>query len=120
MQLLIFAIIGTLAGVLSGFLGIGGGLIIVPALFFVSGFSQHLAQGTSLAALLLPIGIFAFHQYHKNGNTNIEAAAIIVIFFMISSYFAAKYAQDITESTLKRMFAMFLFCMSLVYFYKSK
>lgn len=120
MQLVIYAIIGALAGILSGLLGIGGGLIIVPALFFVSGFSQHLAQGTSLAALLLPIGIFAFYEYHKNGNTDIKAATVIVVFFMISSLFAAKYAQNIPEATLKKLFAIFLFCMSIVYFYKSK
>ncbi len=105
---LILLVIGLAAGILSGFLGIGGGIIIIPALVMVLSFPQKLAQGTSLALLLPPVGAFAVMNYYKAGNVDFKAAGIMVVTFVIGSYFASKYAVHIDEVILKRAFAVFL------------
>ncbi len=101
-------IIGLAAGLLSGFLGIGGGLIIIPGLVMLLGYSQQQAQGTSLGFLLLPIGILAVINYHKAGLINYKAVAIMVTTFLIGSYFASKVAINLPEGILKKGFAILL------------
>ncbi|MCB0789462.1 MAG: sulfite exporter TauE/SafE family protein, partial [Flavobacteriales bacterium] len=85
--LLLLVIIGLLAGVLSGFVGVGGGLIIVPALVYIMGLSQHEAQGTSLGVLLLPVGILAVMNYYRSGQLDIRYALIIAAAFVAGGYF---------------------------------
>lgn len=108
MEILILLFIGLLAGVISGFLGIGGGIVIIPALVYLLGYSQHSAQGTSLGLLLPPIGILAVLNYHRAGFVNIKAAAIMCITFIIGSYITSKIAVELPETIIKKIFALFL------------
>lgn len=107
-HLLILIIVGILAGTLSGFVGVGGGLIIVPALVYLLQFTQLQAQGTSLAVLLLPVGFLAVYNYHKAGNINMTYALIIGAFFIIGSYFGSKYALKLPEFKVKFVFGLFM------------
>jgi uncharacterized membrane protein YfcA len=111
-QYLILILIGVCAGVASGFLGIGGGVILVPALVFALSYSQHLAQGTSLAALVLPVGIFAAWTYYRNGNANLAAAALLGVGFAAGGYLGARFAVELPDKALKRAFALLLFALA--------
>lgn len=104
----ILVLIGLAAGALSGVLGIGGGILIIPALVSLLGFSQIKAQGTSLGLLLLPIGIMAVINYYKAGNMDIKAALLMVIPFVIGSYLSSKFVLSLPELAVKRIFAVFL------------
>ncbi len=106
-------IIGLSAGALSGLLGIGGGIIVIPALVYLLGFSQQQAQGTSIAMLLPPIGLLAFINYYKAGFVDIKAAGILVLTFLIGSYITSKYVVTIPEFTLKKIFGAFLLIYSI-------
>jgi len=108
MEILILLFIGLLAGFMSGLLGIGGGIVIIPALVYLLGYSQQNAQGTSLGLLLPPIGILAVLNYHNAGFVNIKAAAIMCITFIIGSYITSKIAVELPETIIKKMFAVFL------------
>jgi hypothetical protein len=101
-------IIGATAGVLSGLLGIGGGIVMIPALVYFLGYSQQLAQGTTLAAMVFPIGILASIEYYKKGYVNISAALIIAAVFVIGGLIGAKFAVRMDSSILKKIFAVFL------------
>ena len=111
-MLIILVIIGLIAGLLSGIVGIGGGIIIVPALVYFVGFSQRQAQGTSLAILLLPIGLLAVMQFYKAGYVNTKATAIIALAFVIGSYFGSKIALSVPQEALKKIFAVLLLVIS--------
>jgi uncharacterized membrane protein YfcA len=108
MEILILLTVGLIAGIFSGFLGIGGGIIIIPALVYWLGYSQHNAQGTSLGLLLPPIGLLAVINYHKAGFVNIKAATIMCITFIIGSYVSSKIVVDIPELIVKKIFGIFL------------
>src|SRR5579884_1790142 len=108
LQFLILLGIGASAGIASGFLGIGGGVILVPALVFAMGFSQHLAQGTSLATLVLPIGMFAAWSYYRSGHVNLWAAGILGAGFAVGGFLGSRIALDLPDKTLKRIFAVLL------------
>lgn len=108
MEILILLFIGLLAGLISGFLGIGGGIIIIPALVYLLGYSQQNAQGTSLGLLLPPIGLLAVLNYHKAGFVNISAAAIMCITFVVGSYLSSKIVIDLPEVIIKKVFGTFL------------
>jgi uncharacterized protein len=110
---ILFILIGSVAGILSGMFGIGGGVIIVPALMFLCGFGQLKAQGTSLAILLPPVGIFAFIEYYKKGQVNIQAGVLIVIFLVIGSIFGSKIAQNLPIEVLKKSFGIVMILISL-------
>jgi uncharacterized protein len=112
-NIFLFIIIGLIAGILSGMFGIGGGVIIVPALIFLCGFSQLKAQGTSLAILLPPVGILAFIEYYKKGQTNLQAGILICIFLVIGSIFGAKISQELPTSILKKGFGVLMILISL-------
>ncbi len=107
-EIILYLLIGLAAGVLSGFFGIGGGLIVIPALIFICGFSQLSAQGTSLAILLPPTGLLAFINYYKNGNVDIKAAVIICTMVFIGALFGARWAHDISPELLRKVFAVLL------------
>lgn len=102
--ILILLLIGICAGILSGFVGVGGGIIIVPALVFFLGYTQHMAQGTSLTMMIPPIGLLAVYNYYKSGNTNITAALIIALAFVIGAYFGSKLSISLDERIVKRVF----------------
>ena len=101
-------LIGLLVGGVSGVVGIGGGVLFVPALVWLAGMSQHKAQGTSLGALLAPVGIFAFMEYYRNGNADLKVALLLAVGFLIGGYFGAVGAQHIPDLWLRRIFAVTL------------
>ena len=103
-MILILLLIGVAAGFASGFVGVGGGIIIVPALVFFLGYSQHMAQGTSLALMLPPIGLLGFYNYYKSGNTNVTAAAIIAVAFVLGAYFGSKLSMSMDQRVVKKIF----------------
>lgn len=109
----ILIIIGLVAGSFSGLVGIGGGIIIIPMLIYFLGFTQHQAQGTSLAIMLPPIGLMAVYQYYKAGHVNLTYAMIIAGAFFIGGYFGAKYAVKIPQDILKKVFGVFLLLVAL-------
>lgn len=108
MTWIILIVIGIVAGLISGLVGIGGGIVIAPALVLFLGFSQKLAQGTTLALLIPPIGIFAALEYYKQGYVNLYAAGLIIIGFLVGSFFGARYLAHLSNDTITRIFAVFL------------
>lgn len=105
--LLMLILIGLLAGMLSGLVGIGGGIIMVPLLLLL-GFSQHQAQGTSLAVLVVPVTAVAVYNYYKEGFIDWKFAAIIAVFFVVGGYFGSKLAISIDQKMLKKIFGIVL------------
>ncbi len=108
LTILILVVIGLASGALSGLVGIGGGLVIVPALVLFLGFSQKMAQGTSLGILLLPIGILAVIQYYKAGYVDIPTVLVVAIGFLAGGYFGSKIALSLPQDTVKKIFAILL------------
>lgn len=113
MQVFLFLVVGVAAGMLSGLIGIGGGIIIVPALVILFGFSQHTAQGTTLALMVPPIGLLAAWTYYKAGFVDLKAAAIICIGFVAGSVLSANFATAIPEAMLRKIFGGVLLLVSL-------
>lgn len=105
---LIFLGVGLLAGVLSGIFGIGGGVVIVPSLILLAGFAPIMATGTSLAALVLPVGALGAYEYYRKGHLNITAALWIALGLAIGVWFGARLAQHLSPVQLRRSFAIFL------------
>ena len=101
-------LVGLVVGMVSGVVGIGGGILFVPALVWLLGMNQHRAQGTSLGALLLPVGIFAFLEYYRKGNADLRVALLLAAGFLVGGYFGAVGAQHIPEPWLRRIFALTL------------
>jgi uncharacterized membrane protein YfcA len=112
MQNTIIALIGLDGGVASGMLGIGGAIIMVPALVFILGFSQHTAQGTTLIAMIPPIGLLAAIQYYKAGHADLKTAAIIAAVFIIGALIGSKIALKIDAYILKKIFGFVLLYVS--------
>lgn len=106
--ILSLVLIGLLAGILSGLVGVGGGIIMVPMLVLLLGFSQHQAQGTSLTVLVVPVTALAVFNYYKEGYINWKYAAIIAVFFVVGSYFGSKLAVSIDQKMLKKIFGVVL------------
>jgi uncharacterized protein len=113
MNISLYLLLGLVAGILSGLLGIGGGTIIVPALIFLFGFSQHLAQGTTLALLVPPIGILAAWTYYKQGYVDLHIAALICIGFFFGGLLGAKLATHLSNVILERIFGVALLLIAL-------
>jgi len=107
-NLIIVALIGIAAGMLSGLLGLGGAIIIIPALVMLLGYSQQTAQGTALVMMVLPVGALAAYQYYKDGFVEMKPALVMAVFFFIGGYFGAKYATHIPQALLKKLFAIML------------
>ena len=97
-----------MAGVFGGMFGVGGAIIMIPALVYFLGVDQHTAQGTSLAVMLPPIGLFAAYNYYKAGQVNLWYAIIIAVTFMIGGYFGSKIALNLPENLMKKIFGIFL------------
>jgi uncharacterized membrane protein YfcA len=105
---LIVLVIGVFAGAFGGFIGIGGGLIVVPCLVYFIGMSQHTAQGTSLAMMLPPIGVLAVYNYYKQGNVDFRVAAILCISFVAGSFFGSKIALSLSADQIKKAFGVII------------
>lgn len=105
---LILLTVGLAAGFLSGMVGIGGGIIIVPVLVYFLGFTQHQAQGTVLFMFLLPIGILGVMNYHKQGYVDYKTALIICTTFVFGSYFGSKLSISLDQKTVKQIFGIII------------
>lgn len=113
----LYLLLGLIAGALSGLIGIGGGVIIVPVLVFLFGYSQHEAQGTTLALLVPPIGILAAWTYYKQGYVHLNTAAIICVGFLLGSFLGARLATGLSNVLLERVFgvAMLLIALKMIF-----
>lgn len=110
----LLALIGVAAGFLSGFMGVGGGIVIVPALVYFMHLNQHEAQGTSLAAImLLPVGILSVMNYYKAGHVNFGYAAVVAGFFLAGSYVSSRWVQGLDAEIVKKIFAGILIIVAL-------
>jgi uncharacterized membrane protein YfcA len=107
-QLIMLLITGLVAGILSGSLGVGGGLIIVPSLVFILGLTQHEAQGTSLAMMLAPIGFIAAYNYFREGYINIKYAIILAIAFILGAWLGSIISVNLSDNTLKKIFGVLM------------
>jgi uncharacterized membrane protein YfcA len=107
-QWLLYVIIGMCGGITSGLFGVGGGIVIVPALIYWAGFSQHKATGTSLAVLLLPIGLAATIEYYRRGNVDLRAAVIIATTMFVGAWIGAILANQMKGPHLRLMFGVFV------------
>jgi uncharacterized membrane protein YfcA len=101
-------LLGVAIGIISGLVGIGGGALLTPILIYFYKMNQHQAQGTSLAMLLLPSGIFAFWKYYQAGNADLKLGLLVCLGVFIGGYFGGMWAQHISDTTLRKLFALFL------------
>ncbi len=108
---LLLLLIGLVAGILSGIFGIGGGIVIVPALIYLLGFSQHKATGTSLAVLLPPIGIAAVLEYYHHDNVDLSAALIIAVASILGAWLGSLFANRLSGPMLRLAFGVFVVAM---------
>ena len=119
MQFIGLMLLGLLAGGLSGLTGIGGGIVVLPALFYFFKYSLNLAQGTTLAMLIPPIGLLAAFEYYRRGYVNITATVVLAIFFIIGSVFGAKLGLSISHDWLRRILATILMVVAVQMFFFS-
>ena len=105
---IILIVIGVLAGILSGLVGVGGGILMIPLLIIFLGLTQHEAQGTALFAMLPPIGILAAMNYYKEGFVKWEYAAVIALTFVVGGYFGSKLSISLPEQTVRRVFGVIM------------
>ena len=110
-----FLAIGAVTGAVSGMLGIGGGVFVIPAMVYLFGFSQKMATGTSLGMLLPPIGILAFLQFYRAGQVSVPAMVLLVAGFLAGSWLSAGYAVALPDVLLKRLFGGVLIVMGTIY-----
>ncbi len=118
-EAVILLLIGLAAGIFGGMVGLGGGVIMIPAMVFFMGMTQLEAQGTSLAVMLPPVGLFAVMNYYKSGNLNIRYALLISLAFLIGGYFGSKIALNIPISLVKKIFAISLIAIAVRMIIKS-
>jgi uncharacterized membrane protein YfcA len=112
MNIFLYILLGVVAGIFSGLIGIGGGIIIVPVLVLLFGLSQHTAQGTTLALMVPPIGLLAALAYYKQGFVDLKIAAFVCLGFFIGGFLGAKFAIGIPGVILKKMFGAVLLAVS--------
>lgn len=105
---IVIALIGAAAGVLGGLFGLGGAIVIIPALVMLAGYSQQMAQGTALIMMVLPVGALAAFQYYQKGYVNIKAALVLAVFFFIGGYFGGKLAMHIPQEIMRKSFAVLI------------
>lgn len=112
-DILLYIVLGLAAGMLSGLIGIGGGIIIVPALVFMFGLTQHQAQGTTLALMVPPIGILAAWTYYQHGDVNLKIAGFVCLGFIVGGLFGAKVATGLSNEMLQKVFGVVLLLVAL-------
>lgn len=115
-MILILIAIGIITGAVAGMLGIGGAVILIPALVLILGFSQYDAQGTSVAMMLPPIGLLAAYNYYKAGHVNLFFALILAVAFMLGAYFGSKIALNLPQVVLRKIFAVLLMAVAVKMF----
>jgi uncharacterized protein len=120
--MLIIILVGIAAGMLGGLVGVGGGIIIVPALVYLLGVSQKTAQGTSLGLIMLPVGILGVLQYYKQGHVDFKVVGLLAIGFLLGSYLGSKVALRLPQDTVKKIFAvlMILIAIKMLFLDKEK
>jgi uncharacterized membrane protein YfcA len=118
-QLLILVLVGLLAGALSGFVGVGGGIIIVPAMIYFMNMNQMQAQGVSLALLMLPVGVLGVMNYYKAGHIQFNYVLIMAIGFVLGNYFGSKYAMRLPEHKIKFLFSLLMLYVAVQMLWKS-
>lgn len=111
--IIIIILLGLAAGILGGMVGVGGGIIIVPALVYFLAFSQHQAQGTSLALMLFPVGILGVINYYQKGYVDFRYAGLLAIGFVIGSYLGSKFSLSLPPLTVKKIFAVLMLLVAL-------
>ncbi len=114
----VISLIGMAAGLLSGLLGLGGAIIIIPALIMLLGFSQQMAQGTALMMMVLPVGALAAFQYYQKGFVDVKAALIMAVFFFVGGYIGARFATNTPQDILKKSFAIMLVLIAVKMFFQ--
>jgi uncharacterized protein len=112
MTWVLVGLLGLGAGLVSGLFGVGGAIVIIPGLVLITKMPQHTAHGTSLAALLLPVGLLGTLEYYKRGQVNIAFAAVIAGGLLVGAYFGARYAGTISDVMLRKAFGVFLLIVS--------
>jgi len=112
-QIIVLIIIGLLSGLLAGLFGVGGAIIVIPALVFILGLTQHQAQGTSLAFMLPPVGILATWNYWKSGNVNWKFALVLSLTFVVGAYLGSQLSINISDKMLRRMFGILMIAMAI-------
>ena len=112
-SILIIVAIGLVAGIVSGTMGVGGGVILIPGLVFFLGFSQKMAQGTSLALMAFPVFVVSAYNYWKEGYVDIKVALILLVTFILGSYFGSQWAVKLPGKLLRQIFGGFLFLLSI-------
>jgi hypothetical protein len=119
--IIILMIIGLFTGALGGMVGIGGGVVLVPALIYFLGFSQLNAQGTSLALIMFPVGIFAVVNYYKQGHIDFNVVFYIAIGFIIGSFLGSKFAMSLPKETIRKIFALLMIVIAIkMLFFENK
>jgi uncharacterized membrane protein YfcA len=118
-QLLILVLVGLLAGALSGFVGVGGGIIIVPAMIYFMHMNQMQAQGVSLALLMLPVGVLGVMNYYKAGHIQFNYVLIMAVGFVLGNYFGSKYAMRVPEHKIKFLFSLLMLYVAVQMLWKS-
>ena len=114
MEIFIYLLlIGLAAGFMGGLVGIGGGVIIVPALVIILGMSQHSAQGTSLMMILFPVGILGVLNYYKQGYVDFKYSGLLAIGFFVGSYLGSKFSLSLPQLTVKRVFAVVMMLLAI-------
>jgi len=112
MTIFLYILLGLVAGTISGFLGIGGAVIMIPALVLGWGLSQHTAQGTTLALMVPPIGLLAAIRYYQSGNVNLKIAAFVCLGFVFGGLIGAIFAHQVSDAVLRKVFGVFLMALS--------
>jgi uncharacterized protein len=107
-SIVFLAIIGLISGIVSGMFGIGGGVIIVPALVYILGFTQHEATGTSLAILLPPVGLGAVMEYYRHGNVDLRSAIIVALGLFVGAWITSTLANRVSETFMRLAFGVFV------------
>jgi uncharacterized membrane protein YfcA len=118
-QLLILVLVGLVAGALSGFVGVGGGIIIVPAMIYFMHMNQMQAQGVSLALLMLPVGVLGVMNYYKAGHIQFNYVLIMAVGFVLGNYFGSKYAMRVPEHKIKFLFSLLMLYVAVQMLWKS-
>ena len=118
-SVLLFVGIGLAAGVVAGLFGIGGGLLLIPALIYLAGYTQHQATGISLAVLLPPVGLGAVLEYYRHGHVDLKVALIIAVAVMVGGWFGAVLANQMSGPYLRLAFACFVLCMGVYLLYEA-
>lgn len=117
---LLLIIIGLVAGTLGGMIGLGGGIILIPALILIMKLDQQTAQGTSIAVMIPPIGLFAVYNYYKAGYVNIKYAIVIAAAFMVGGFFGSTMALKISPDLMRKIFSVVLVVIAIKMFFAGK